>query len=213
MNIYPLPPSRMKPAAPMLNEVEPTGARLHDATSDFAIQALSVSYGDVRVLSNISFSVRKGELFTLIGPSGSGKSTLLLCVAGFLPARHGSIFLRGKDITTLPPNQREIGMVFQSYTLFPHMTVFQNVAYPLLLRKTQRHEVQCRVTEMLHLLHLDNLEHRYPQQLSGGQQQRVALARAVGFRPHLLLFDEPLAAVDRKLRIELQSEIRRVQQA
>jgi putative spermidine/putrescine transport system ATP-binding protein len=182
-----------------------------DAGTGLEIRGLSVRYGDVQALRNISLSVRKGELFALVGPSGSGKSTLLLCIAGFVSSASGSISLEGRDITSLPANTREIGMVFQSYTLFPHMTVFENIGYPLRVRRKSEIEVRHRVAEMLTLLHLEDYKHRYPDEISGGQQQRVALARALAFNPNVLLLDEPLGAVDRKLKIELQSEIRRVQ--
>ena len=157
--------------------------------------------------------MRKGELFALVGPSGSGKSTLLLCVAGFVSSVGGTVLLGGQDLTSLAANSREIGMVFQSYTLFPHMTVFENIAYALRVRRRSKTAIQHRVTEMLKLLHLEGFEYRYPNELSGGQQQRVALARALAFSPNLLLLDEPLGAIDRKLKIELQSEIRRIQHA
>jgi ABC-type Fe3+/spermidine/putrescine transport system ATPase subunit len=196
-----------------VNKVPASSDQKNAQKFDLELRDLSVWYGDFQALRNVSISVQKGELFTLLGPSGSGKSTLLFCVAGFLPARSGTVLLAERDITSLPPNKREVGMVFQSYTLFPHKTVFQNIAYPLLLRKKQKDEIKLRVIEMLKLLHLETLESRFPHQLSGGQQQRVALARVLAFNPSLLLLDEPLGSVDRKLRIELQSEIRRVQRA
>lgn len=177
------------------------------------ILQVSVGYGNVLVLEDINLTVGRGELFALVGPSGSGKSTLLLSVAGFLPIRKGTISLAGRDISSVPPNGREIGMVFQSYTLFPHMTVLQNVTYSLVIRGQANEKIRQRAGELLELLQLKGLENRYPAQLSGGQQQRVALARALAFKPDLLLLDEPLGALDRKLRVELQSEIHRVQRA
>lgn len=180
---------------------------------DLRVSNLSVSYGSFQALRDVSFSVAKGELFTFLGPSGSGKSTLLLCLAGFLPPQAGAIVLAGHDITLTPPNRRDIGMVFQSYTLFPHKSVFSNIAYPLQLRKQSKDEVERRVSDMLNLLHLEGHERRLPHQLSGGQQQRVALARALVFSPRLLLLDEPLGALDKKLREEMQPEIRRIQRA
>lgn len=183
------------------------------AGAGLEIRGLSVCYGRVEVLKGASLSVREGEFFTLVGPSGSGKSSLLLCLAGFVAAATGSILLGGKDITSLAPNLRNIGMVFQSYTLFPHITVHENIAYGLRVRGKTRTAIEHRVAEMLRLLHLEGFQFRYPNELSGGQQQRVALARALAFSPGLLLLDEPLGAIDRKLKVELQSEIRRIQRA
>lgn len=175
------------------------------------IQNLSVAYGAQTVIKDLSISIRQGELFTILGPSGSGKSTLLHCVAGFLRPRAGHVLAAGEELTTLPPNRREIGMVFQQGLLFPHKTVFENIAYPLRIRGTSKSEVKDRVARWLNLLRLDGLQARKPRQLSGGQQQRVALARALVFSPRLLLLDEPLGALDKNLREEMQFEIRRIQ--
>ena len=150
------------------------------------------------MLKEINLAVGRVELFTLVGPSGSGKSTLLLSVAGFLKLREGIISLSGRNISGVSPNERGIGMVFQSYTLFPHMTVLQNITYSLVIRRQTNDKIRRRAGELLELLQLTGLENRYPAQLSGGQQQRVALARALAFKPDLLLLDEPLGALDRK---------------
>ena len=174
------------------------------------VDNLSAVRVTTEALKRISFYVGKGIL-TFLGPSGSGKSTLLLCLAGFLPAQTGTVVLAGEDISFASPNKREIGMVFQSYTLFPHKSVFQNIAYPLQLRKQPKEEVTRRVSEILRMFHMEGYERRLPHQLSGGQQQRVALARALVFTPRLLLLDEPLGALDKKLREEMQFEIRRIQ--
>jgi ABC-type Fe3+/spermidine/putrescine transport system ATPase subunit len=155
--------------------------------------------------------VERGELFTFLGPSGSGKSTILHCVAGFLQPTAGSVVLDGRDITNLAPNRRDVGLVFQSYLLFPHKNVFENIAYPLRVRRVAKQAIRTRVDELLGLVDLPGLEDRMPDQLSGGQQQRVALARALAAKPRLLLLDEPLGALDRKLREQMQFEIRRIQ--
>lgn len=175
------------------------------------INSLSVHYGKTEALSDLSLEIEKGELFTLLGPSGSGKSTILNSVAGFVEPSNGTIELDQKEVTHLPPNKREIGMVFQSYALFPHKTVAENVAYPLKLRKLPKDKIRQMVTEFLAMVDLETFANRKPGQLSGGQQQRVALARALVFNPRLLLLDEPLGALDKKLRERMQFEIRRIQ--
>jgi putative spermidine/putrescine transport system ATP-binding protein len=172
------------------------------------IRSLSKSYGRTVALDGVDLSVRRGELVTLLGPSGSGKTTLLKLIAGFEAPSGGEMRLRGRDISPLSPAQRGVGMVFQQYALFPHMTVERNIAYGLKLRRRPRAERQRRVEEMLGLLRLDGLQDRYPRQLSGGQQQRVALGRALAYDPELILMDEPLGALDRTLRIEMEHEIR-----
>ena len=169
------------------------------------------SYGDVLAVDDVSFDVEEGELVTLLGPSGSGKTTVLLAVAGFVDPDDGEILLRNGSLVKLPPYKRNIGMVFQQYALFPHMSVFDNVAYPLTVRRIKPDQRKRAVVEALKLVKLQGLEKRYPKQLSGGQQQRVALARALVFRPPVLLMDEPLGALDRKLRTEMQMEIRAIQ--
>lgn len=165
-------------------------------------------YGSFKALHGISLSIRKGEFVTLLGPSGSGKTTLLKILAGFEPVSQGTITLQGRDITTLPPEKRDFGLVFQGYALFPHMSVYDNIAYPLKVRRQTRAEVDERVRAMLALVQLEKYANRRPQELSGGQQQRVALARALAFQPEVLLLDEPMSALDKKLRHDLQDELR-----
>jgi len=165
----------------------------------------------VRALDGVSLAVESGELLTILGPSGSGKTTLLKVVAGFEVPDMGRVLVDGRDITGLPPARRDIGMVFQNYALFPHLTVARNVAFPLEMRNTPKAEIDRRVVEALGLVELTGYELRLPRQLSGGQQQRVALARAIVFNPRLLLLDEPFGALDRKLRETMQLEVRRLQ--
>ena len=161
-------------------------------------------------MDGIDLEVRRGEFVTLLGPSGSGKTTTLRMVAGFMSPSGGSIEIDGSDMTRVPPYRRDVGMVFQNYALFPHMTAAQNIAFPLRMRGRPRPEIDRRVADALSLVKLGDLGDRYPRQLSGGQQQRIALARAVVFEPRVLLMDEPLGALDRKLRESLQLEIIRV---
>ena len=168
------------------------------------------SFGDMRALHPISLSIASGEFLTLLGPSGSGKTTLLNIAAGYLAPDGGRVVLAGRDLTPLPPRQRNIGMVFQSYALFPHMNVFENVAYGLRARRRPQAEISSRVGAALATVKLEGFEWRAVQQLSGGQQQRVALARALVIEPDLLLMDEPLGALDRQLRKHVQIEIRRM---
>jgi putative spermidine/putrescine transport system ATP-binding protein len=177
------------------------------------LDGVSKHYGGVRAVENIALEVGQGEFVTILGPSGSGKSTLLNLIAGLIEPTGGRILIGGRDVTGLPAAQRNVGLVFQSYALFPHMTVLGNVAFPLRVRGLPRSDVARRVTEVLRLVRLSGLEHRKPHQLSGGQQQRVALARAMVFEPAVLLLDEPLAALDRKLREEVRAELRRLQRA
>ncbi len=167
-------------------------------------------YGDVVALDALSLEVKQGEFVTLLGPSGSGKTTTLMMVAGFEEPTEGTILVSGQPIVGRPPYRRNVGVVFQSYALFPHMTVAGNIAYPLRMRHVPRDEIARRVADALTLMRLDGLGERYPVQLSGGQQQRVALARALVFEPPLLLMDEPLGALDKRLREDLQLEIKRV---
>ena len=162
------------------------------------------------VVDNLDLSVRKGEFLTLLGPSGSGKTTCLMMLAGFETPSSGAIRIDGRSVHSLPPRKRGIGMVFQNYALFPHMTVGRNLAFPLEVRGLDSMQCRERVARALHLVRLDGLEDRRPAQLSGGQQQRVAIARALVFEPDLVLMDEPLGALDRRLREEMQYEIRRI---
>jgi putative spermidine/putrescine transport system ATP-binding protein len=160
------------------------------------------------VVRQLDLDIRAGEFLTLLGPSGSGKTTTLMMLAGFESPTAGEIELAGKPITRTPPHKRHFGMVFQNYALFPHMTVAQNVAYPLSVRKTPKHEQAERVTRALDMVRLQGMAERYPGQLSGGQQQRVALARALVFEPQLVLMDEPLGALDKQLREHMQIELK-----
>jgi spermidine/putrescine transport system ATP-binding protein len=175
------------------------------------LQGISKSFADKRVVYPLDLDIRHGEFITLLGPSGCGKTTLLRLIAGFERPDGGTIRLAGQDITRLPPNQRPVNTVFQSYALFPHMSVFDNVAYGLRAERRPRAEVESRVREVLHMVQLDELAGRRPDQLSGGQQQRVAIARAVIKKPRLLLLDEPLSALDYKLRKQMQIELKRIQ--
>jgi len=168
-------------------------------------------FGATIALGGVDLEVRKGEMLTLLGPSGSGKTTLLKVIAGFEIPDEGEVFLAGRNVTLAPPARRDVGMVFQNYALFPHMTVAQNIAFPLEMRKVPRAERDRRVADALALVDLPAHGGRLPRELSGGQQQRVALARAVVFGPSLLLLDEPFGALDRKLREQMQLEVRRLQ--
>ena len=175
-------------------------------------RGLSKAFGSARVVSDVSFRVEGGALLTLLGPSGSGKTTTLRMIAGFEDPDAGQILVADEDITDRPAHRRNIGVVFQQYALFPHLTVAQNVAYPLEMRRVGRAEIRSRVGAALDLVRLQGFEARYPRQLSGGQQQRVALARALVFEPPVLLMDEPLGALDKRLRETMQVELRRLQQ-
>jgi putative spermidine/putrescine transport system ATP-binding protein len=175
------------------------------------VDAASKRFGHVEALSEVSLSVAAGEFVTILGPSGSGKTTLLKVIAGFEIADHGRVLIDQADITDLDPAQRNIGMVFQNYALFPHMSVARNVAYPLAMRGMPKAEIAIRVSQALDMVELGAMAERLPKQLSGGQQQRVALARATVFQPRLLLLDEPFGALDRKLREQMQIEVRRLQ--
>src|SRR5699024_1059114 len=162
--------------------------------------------------NSANLTVKQGEFFTILGPSGSGKTTLLKMIAGFEKVSSGTIKLNNESIATKKPYERNIGMVFQNYALFPHMTVADNVAYPLRRRKMKKTEVEKKVKEVLEMVQLEDYYKHYPNQLSGGQQQRVALARAIVFSPPLLLLDEPLGALDKKLRQKMQIQIKNIQQ-
>ncbi|MCJ8012625.1 ABC transporter ATP-binding protein [Paenibacillus sp. KQZ6P-2] len=168
-------------------------------------------FGKSVVLQQVSLNVEKGELVTLLGPSGCGKSTLLRCIAGLESLDSGTISVNGKDISQLPPQRRNVGMVFQSYALFPNMTVFDNIAFGLKMQKLAREQITAKVNQAIELVHLSGKESSYPHQLSGGQQQRVALARALVTEPDILLLDEPLSALDAKIRKSLQSDLRSIQ--
>ncbi len=179
---------------------------------DLELRALSKSYGESMAVDGVDLALGKGEMVALLGPSGCGKTTTLRMVAGFVEPTAGRILLDGADITEMPANRRDTGMVFQSYALFPHMTVRRNVEFGLRCRQVPEQELRRRAGEALEMVGLAALEGRYPRQLSGGQQQRVALARVLVLRPKLLLFDEPLSNLDAKLRVQMRQEIRRLQQ-
>ncbi len=175
------------------------------------IDNVTKKFGNTTAVSNFSAELEDGHLICLLGPSGCGKSTLLNMLCGIIPVTQGQIFFDDKDVTKLPPDQRNIGMVFQNYALYPHMTVAQNIAFPLEVLKVKKDERMARVEEIAKLVHVDNLLRRYPSELSGGQQQRVAIARAMVKKPQLLLMDEPLSNLDARLRLEMREEIRRIQ--
>lgn len=179
--------------------------------SALLIDGVAKRYGDVAAVEDIHLEVRGGEWLTLLGPSGCGKTTILRLIAGFTHPTSGRILIDGEDVTRTRPQKRRIGMVFQDYALFPHLTVAENVGFALRERGARPLEIRKRVTELLELVKLPGVEQRYPSQLSGGQQQRVALARAVAYTPRILLMDEPLSALDLKLREAMQLELRQVQ--
>ncbi len=187
------------------------GRALSDPADGLRIAEVRKNFGATEVLKDITLHVPQGEFHTLLGPSGSGKTTLLKVVAGFTPADDGEVALAGRRITDEAPEQRNIGVVFQHYALFPHMTVAENVAFGLKMRRAPKPERRERVAEVLRLVRLTGFDHRHPAALSGGQQQRVALARALVIRPELLLLDEPLSALDRKVRQEVREELKRIQ--
>jgi len=164
------------------------------------LKGLRKHYKEALAVADVSCQIESGEFLSILGPSGSGKSTLLTMIAGFEAPSSGSVVIGDQDVTSLAPNRRNIGMVFQKYALFPHMTVGQNVGFALRMRRVAKREISQRVKSTLQLVQLDDLEQRYPNQLSGGQQQRVALARALVFEPPVLLMDEPLGALDKNLR-------------
>jgi putative spermidine/putrescine transport system ATP-binding protein len=181
--------------------------------ANMSIESVTKYYkNNFKAVDNVKLEIKRGEFLTILGPSGSGKTSLLKLIAGFEPLSEGSIKLNGEDISDKEPYLRNIGMLFQNYALFPHMTVFENVAYPLKLRKINKEQTKEKVNEILSLVELTQFADRYPKQLSGGQQQRVALARAIVFNPPLLLLDEPLGALDKKLRQNMQIEIKRIQE-
>ena len=185
-----------------MNSKKERGLSVHD---------IDKRYADVRALVNVSLDVREGEFFTLLGPSGCGKTTLLRIVAGLELPDAGRVILGGRDITSLPATKRQVNTVFQSYALFPHLNTFENVAFGLRARKYPQDEVKSRVNRRLEMLGLEEMSDRYPHQLSGGQQQRVALARALVNEPEVLLLDEPMSALDARLRAQVQVELRRLQ--
>ena len=174
------------------------------------LQRCTKSYGSITALAEIDLTIAKGEFVTLLGPSGSGKTTLLNLIAGMVAPSAGRIFIDGKDATELPPSRRGLGMVFQNYALMPHMTVFENIAFPLRVRKLSRAEIKRKVAEVLDIVQLPHVAARKPRELSGGQQQRISLARCIVYNPAIILMDEPLGALDKKLREDMQLEIKRL---
>ncbi|ANK82284.1 MAG: spermidine/putrescine ABC transporter ATP-binding protein [Rhizobiales bacterium NRL2] len=191
---------------------------MNDATATVAagdpfvsFQEVQKSYdGETLVVKNLNLDIAKGEFLTMLGPSGSGKTTCLMMLAGFETPTHGKVVLDGNHLNNVPPHKRDIGMVFQNYALFPHMTVAENLAFPLRVRRMGRAEIEERVQRALEMVQLPELGHRRPAQLSGGQQQRVAVARALVFDPKLVLMDEPLGALDKQLREQMQFEIKHI---
>ena len=175
------------------------------------IDAVTQRYGTFLAVDNVTLDIKAGELIALLGPSGCGKTTLLRIIAGFILQSEGHVVIGDTLMDGLPPNRRHVGIVFQNYALFPHMTIADNIAYGLAARGSAKAEQQARVKEMLALIQLTHIADRYPKQLSGGQQQRVALARALAVKPNILLLDEPFAALDKNLRLDMQIEIKRIQ--
>ncbi|HET6237887.1 MAG TPA: ABC transporter ATP-binding protein [Acetobacteraceae bacterium] len=180
--------------------------------ADVELRDIAKRYGEAAAVERVSLTVAPGELVSLLGPSGCGKTTTLRIVAGFVQPDHGTVLLKNADVTDVPPNKRDVGMLFQNYALFPHLTAADNVAFGLRMRRVPRPERRRRVEQALDLVRLRDFTDRYPRQMSGGQQQRVALARAVVIHPSVLLLDEPLSNLDAKLRQDLRAEIRQLQQ-
>ncbi len=186
--------------------------KLKDQAAGITLKDIDLSFGKLHVLKNINLSIKPGEFFAFLGPSGCGKTTLLRLIAGFERAQTGKVYIGGEDVTELPPWKRNVGMVFQNYALWPHMTVRKNVAFGLEEKKVPKDEIEKRVNAILDLVDLRDLADRRPSQLSGGQQQRVALARTLVVQPRVLLLDEPLSNLDAKLRIQMRRELRELQQ-
>ena len=182
-----------------------------DGSVAIALEGVSKGFGETRAVRDVTVAIGEGEFFSLLGPSGCGKTTTLRMIAGFVEPDEGRILLHGDDVTSVPPNRRPVNMVFQQYALFPHMSVYDNVAFGLSVKGVPRKQHDDRVNEILRVVALEGYEKRRPRQLSGGQQQRVALARALVNRPAALLLDEPLGALDVKLRRHMQLELKRIQ--
>jgi putative spermidine/putrescine transport system ATP-binding protein len=178
---------------------------------DLELCNITKRFGDFTAVKDFSIAAEKGEFISFLGPSGCGKTTTLRMIAGFIEPTEGDVFIKGQKVNHVPPNQRDTGMVFQNYALFPHMNVFDNIAFGLRYRNVPKSEYKQRVREMLQLVRLPHIEERKPSQLSGGQQQRIALARAMIIKPKVLLFDEPLSNLDAKLRENLRVELRQIQ--
>jgi len=181
--------------------------------TEYMIELVNVTkrYGPIVANDHINLKIRRGELMTLLGPSGCGKTTALRCITGYVTLDEGRVFIEGKDVTDLPTHKRQLGMVFQNFALFPHMTVYENVEFPLMIRRLPKAKRREMVTDALRLIRMEGYENHYPRQLSGGQQQRVGLARALVYRPKVLLLDEPLSNLDAKLREEMRFEIKDLQ--
>ncbi|PKG21812.1 ABC transporter ATP-binding protein [Niallia nealsonii] len=178
----------------------------------FTLQNISVAYNKKEILKDFNLKIEKGKLVSLLGPSGCGKTTTLRLIAGFLQSTEGKFLFKDKDYTKVPVNKRNFGFVFQNYALFPHLTIFDNIAFGLRLRKVSKIEIEKRVLNMLETVNLSGFQNRFPAELSGGQRQRVAIARALVIEPEILLFDEPLSNLDANLRVNMRVEIRRIQQ-
>jgi putative spermidine/putrescine transport system ATP-binding protein len=200
------------PAAPIVAEPAPSPLFAGPGGGAVELRGLTKRYGDDTVVDAITVSIAPGEFFSLLGPSGSGKTTTLMMVAGFVRPDGGTVLLDGEDIAALPPQKRGFGMVFQNYAIFPHLNVFENIAFPLRARRWAKDVIGERVTWAIELVRLGRFADRDARQLSGGQQQRVALARAIVFHPPVVLMDEPLGALDKNLRFEMQVEIKEIQQ-
>src|SRR5256714_1345695 len=184
---------------------------MHAEAIDVRLEGLTKTFDDVAAVAGIDLEIERGRFFALLGPSGCGKTTTLRMIGGFEEPTAGKIYLGGQDVGALPPYQRDVNTVFQSYALFPHLTIFENVAFGLRRRGLRGQDVRGRVTEILRLVGLSGMEKRKPRQLSGGQQQRIALGRALVNRPRVLLLDEPLGALDLKLRKQMQLELKAIQ--
>ena len=180
----------------------------HHKQTAVSVRGISKSFGAATVLEDINFDVGEGEIIVLLGASGSGKTTILRIVAGLETPDAGTIFLHGRDVTEMPARERGVGVIFQSYALFPKMTVEQNIGFGLRLRRRSKNEIKEKVNSLIELVHLEDHRNKYPSQLSGGQQQRVAIARALAYEPEVLLFDEPFGALDAQIRTRLRREIR-----
>lgn len=180
---------------------------------DIELVNCSKQYGNLPILSDVSLQIQNGEFITVLGPSGCGKTTTLRMIGGFIFPDQGSVFIRGREVTSLPPYRRNIGVVFQNYALWPHMTVFDILAFALRIRKLPREEIARRVIRSLEMVRLTGMQDRYPSELSGGQQQRVAMARALAIDPDVIILDEPLSNLDRRLREDMRIELKRLQRS
>ncbi|MDU3398458.1 MAG: ABC transporter ATP-binding protein, partial [Clostridiales bacterium] len=184
---------------------------MNEITEKLIISGLTKKFSKNEGIENINISVKEKELLTLLGPSGCGKTTLMRAIGGFNKIDTGKIVLDGREIQDLPPEQRPTGMVFQSYNLWPHMTVFENMAFGLQIRNYPKNQMKEEIQAMLKLVRMDGSEKKYPSQLSGGQQQRIAIARSLALKPSLLLLDEPFSALDAKIRGQMREELKRIQ--